>query len=159
MTKVSVIGAGNWGKNLIKTFNQLGVLDSIVELNLSIRKQMIQDYPDITVYDNVDTILNSGIDAVAIATPVATHFALAEQFLRAGIDVFVEKPIATSVEETQKLADLATKFGNILMTGHLLLYQPAIKFIHDYLYSGELGKIFCLHMERKTLEQYALLKM
>ena len=111
---------------------------------------MIQDYPDITVYDNVDTILNSGIDAVAIATPVATHFALAEQFLRAGIDVFVEKPIATSVEETQKLADLAAKFGNILMTGHLLLYQPAIKFIQDYLDSGALGKIFCLHMERKN---------
>ena len=55
---------------------------------------MIQDYPDITVFDNVDTILTAGIDAVAIATPVATHFALAEQFLRAGIDVFVEKPIA-----------------------------------------------------------------
>ena len=150
MTKVSVIGAGNWGKNLIKTFSQLGVLDSIFELNPSIREQMIQDYPDITVYDNVETILNSGIDAVAIATPVATHFALAEQFLRAGMDVFVEKPIATSVEETRKLADLAAKFGNILMTGHLLLYQPAIKFIYDYLDSGALGKIFCLHMERKN---------
>ena len=47
MTKVSVIGVGNWGKNIIKTFSQLGVLDSIVELNPSIRKQMIQDYPDI----------------------------------------------------------------------------------------------------------------
>ena len=150
MTKVSVIGAGNWGKNLVKTFSQFGVLDSIVELNPSIREQTTQDYPDITVFDNTDAILTSGIDAVAIATPVATHFALAEEFLRAGMDVFVEKPIATSVEETRKLADLAAKFGNILMTGHLLLYQPAIKFIHDYLNSGELGKIFCLHMERKN---------
>ena len=150
MIKVSVIGAGNWGKNLIKTFSQLGVLDSIVELNSSKREQMIHDHPDATVSDNVDAILTSGIDAVAIATPVATHYALAEQFLQAGIDVFVEKPIATSFEDTRKLADLAASSGNILMTGHLLLYQPAIKFIHDYLNSGELGKIFCLHMERKN---------
>ena len=84
MIKVSVIGAGNWGKNLIKTFSQLGVLDSIVELNSSKREQMIHDHPDVTVSDNVDAILTSGIDAVAIATPVATHYALAEQFLRQG---------------------------------------------------------------------------
>ncbi|MBT5378101.1 MAG: Gfo/Idh/MocA family oxidoreductase [Opitutae bacterium] len=151
MPKVSIIGAGNWGKNLIKTFSELGSLESIVELNPSIREQMAQDYPNMRVLDNYETLLASEIDAVAIATPVSTHFSIARKFLEAGKDVFVEKPITMSVDETQQLVDIATSSGNVLMTGHLLLYQPAIKFIHDYINAGKLGQIYSLHLERKNL--------
>ncbi|MBT3469816.1 MAG: Gfo/Idh/MocA family oxidoreductase, partial [Opitutae bacterium] len=122
MPKVSIIGAGNWGKNLIKTFSELGSLESIVELNPSIREQMAQDYPNMRVLDNYETLLASEIDAVAIATPASTHFSIARKFLEAGKDVFVEKPITMSVDETQQLVDIATSSGNVLMTGHLLLY-------------------------------------
>jgi predicted dehydrogenase len=151
MKKIAVIGAGNWGKNLVKNFYDIGALEYIVEMSPLIRERIKTEYPDVKVLDNYDMLFASEIDGVAIATPVSTHFEIARQFLEAGKDVFVEKPITMCVSETQKLVDLAVEKGAILMTGHLLLFQPAVEFLHDYIQQGKLGKILSLHLERKNL--------
>ncbi|MDA8736502.1 Gfo/Idh/MocA family oxidoreductase [Opitutales bacterium] len=151
MKKIAVIGAGNWGKNLVRNFHEIGELECVVEMSPVIRERIATEYPDLKIHDNYDCLLNSNIAAVAIATPVPTHFEIARQFLEAGKDVFVEKPITMSLAETQGLVDLAKQNDRVLMTGHLLLFQPAVVFMHDYIQSGQLGKIFSLHLERKNL--------
>lgn len=151
MKKIAVIGAGNWGKNLVKNFYEIGELECIVEMSPAIRERIAAEYPDVEVHDNYDILLGAGIPAVAIATPVQTHFEIARKFLDAGTDVFVEKPITMSVAETQTLVDLASQNRCVLMTGHLLLFQPAVEFLHDFIKSGKLGEIYSLHLERKNL--------
>ena len=151
MKKIAVIGAGNWGKNLVKNFYEIGELECVVEMNPTIRERIAEEYPDLKILDSYESLLTSDIAAVAIATPVPTHFEIASQFLEAGKDVFVEKPITMALAETQKLVDLAEQNDRVLMTGHLLLFQPAVEFMHDYMQSGKLGKIYSLHLERKNL--------
>lgn len=151
MKKIAVIGAGNWGKNLVKNFYEIGELECVVEMSPAIRERIAEEYPDLKILDSYESLLTSDIAAVAIATPVPTHFEIASQFLEAGKDVFVEKPITMALAETQELVDLAEQHERVLMTGHLLLFQPAVEFMHDYMQSGELGKIYSLHLERKNL--------
>jgi predicted dehydrogenase len=91
------------------------------------------------------------VSAVAIATPAPTHFALARAALLAGKDAFVEKPLALEVRDARELTDLALDSGRVLMVGHLLLYQPAITWMHRWLASGQLGEVYSLHQERLNL--------
>ena len=151
MKKIAVIGAGNWGKNLVKNFHEIGELECVVEMSPTIRGRVAEEYPDLKILDSYESLLASDIAGVAIATPVPTHCEIARQFLEAGKDVFVEKPITMALAETQKLVDLAEEHERVLMTGHLLLFQPAVEFMHDYMQSGKLGKIYSLHLERKNL--------
>lgn len=148
---VGVIGAGNWGKNLIRTFNQLNVLSAVAELKTELRNIIKEQYPKLTVYDNPKPLLESNIPAVVIATDAHTHYELAKEALCAGKDVFVEKPLALSAQEAKDLAALAQKTDRILMVGHLLLYQPAISHIKDYIAEGAIGKIAFLNQERLKL--------
>ena len=151
---VAVIGAGRWGRNLVKNFHALGALGAIAETDPVLRATLAREYPTIPIYDGYSDILNGKnheIPAVVIATPVATHYALAKEAILAGKDVFVEKPMALSAEEAEDLERLAAQKDRILMVGHLLLYQPAIRFIKSYLDAGKLGAIYSLHQERLNL--------
>ncbi|HBT47664.1 MAG TPA: gfo/Idh/MocA family oxidoreductase [Peptococcaceae bacterium] len=145
---VGVIGAGNWGKNLVHTFFRLGELSGVAEINPKTREELAQSYPGIPIYDDYRRLLESDIPAVAIATPAPTHYALAKEALAAGKDVFVEKPMALSKAEAQELVEIAEKQNRILMAGHLLLYQPAVRWIKEYIDSGALGRIAFLTQER-----------
>jgi len=150
--KIAVIGAGNWGKNLVRTFHALGHLGPVVE-------PFTDNHPNITAVDPQATILTDHlpllsdpeVTAVAIATPARTHHQLAKAFLLAGKDVFVEKPVALSVADAEDLHQTAMRENRILMVGHLLLYHPAITFIRDYLKTGALGQLFTLHQQRSKL--------
>ncbi len=150
--KVGLIGAGNWGKNLVRNFHELGVLAAIAEPSEELRGTLADQYPDVTLHDAHDPILaDPEIQAVAIATPVPTHHAVAMAALEAGKDVFVEKPMTLTSAEAKALVDKAEAADRILMVGHLLLYQPAIQFIKTYLDEGRLGKIYSIHQERVKL--------
>jgi predicted dehydrogenase len=152
MKKIAVIGAGQWGKNVVRTFAELGALVAVAEASAAIRADVGASYPEVPFYSSYDSILtNEAIEAVAIATPVATHFAIAREALLAGKDVFVEKPMTLYAEEARELHRLARKMGRILMVGHLLLYQPAIQWIKQYFVSGELGEVYSLHQQRAKL--------
>ena len=149
--KVGLIGAGGWGKNLARALYKLDALGGIADLRHEIREEMQHLYPNVPLFPDHVALLNASLEAVAIATPAATHYAIAKEALERDKHVFVEKPLALSVREAEELAELARRQGRILMVGHLLLYQPAIRWIKDFLSSGELGRVWSLHQERLKL--------
>jgi predicted dehydrogenase len=152
LPKVALIGAGNWGKNLARNFHELGVLAAIAEPSESLRENLAKDYPDTAIHTSYEPILtDTSIDAVAIATPVPTHHAVASAAIAAGKDVFVEKPMTLTSADARDLVQKAEAADRILMVGHLLLYQPAIQCIKAYLDEGKLGKIYSVHQERVKL--------
>lgn len=148
---IAVIGAGNWGKNLVKNFHEKGVLTHVAETDESLREALLRDYPGLNVCSHYEELIDLPIDAVAIATPAPTHHEVALRFLQAGKDVFVEKPITLNSRHAKELHEFAVKNDRILMVGHLLLYQPAIQFIKKFLDDGKLGRLYHLHQERKKL--------
>lgn len=149
--KILIIGAGNWGKNLVRTFYELGVLAGIAETNPELHAQLQQKYSDVPLYTNYEEALQTEIDGVAIATPAHTHCSVAEKALRAGKDVFIEKPITLSSKDADKLIELANEKKRVLMVGHLLLYQPAIQELKRLVDSGSIGKLKSIHQERLKL--------
>lgn len=149
--KVGLIGVGGWGKNLARVLNELGALGGIAEIRPEVREQLRMLYPEAPLYPDHRALLETDLPAVAIATPAATHFSLAKEALLCEKHVFVEKPLALSVVEAEELVALAQKQKRVLMVGHLLLYQPAIQWIKEFLDSGALGEIWSFHQERLNL--------
>jgi predicted dehydrogenase len=146
---IAAIGAGAWGRNLVRTLDQLGVLRVVAESAVGLRSPLQETYPHLEMVEDAHSLLDrSDIQAVTIATPAPTHHALARAFLLAGKDVFVEKPMTLTSAEAADLVQIAEENQRILMVGHLLLYKPAIAFIRDFLAAGRLGRVFTLHQER-----------
>lgn len=148
---VAVVGAGNWGKNLVRNFYELDALTAVAEANPGLRSVVADQYPGITTFSDYRDLLKTDISAVAVATPASTHYEVVRDLLLAGKDVFVEKPMTLSSRDADSLAQLAREQDRILMVGHLLLYQPAIQYIKTYLNSGFLGQVFSLHQQRLNL--------
>ncbi|WP_299402669.1 Gfo/Idh/MocA family oxidoreductase [Acaryochloris sp. IP29b_bin.148] len=151
MKKVGVVGAGNWGKNLVKNFYDLNALAGIAEMNPELRQTMASAYPDLPLYTDYQDALQTDLTAMVLATPAPTHYQLAKAVLAAGKDVFIEKPMTLNTQEAIELAEYADQQGRILMVGHLLLYQPAIAWMRDYLASGKAGKVLHVMAQRAKL--------
>jgi UDP-2-acetamido-3-amino-2,3-dideoxy-glucuronate N-acetyltransferase len=152
---IACIGAGYWGKNLVRNFAALGVLHTICELDRERLKELRKDYPDVKLQANIHDVYQDGeIQGVVIATPAETHFKFARQALEMGKDVFVEKPLALSVREGEKLIDLAREKQRILMVGHILEYHPGILKLQEMVKKGELGKINYVYSNRLNLGKF-----
>jgi UDP-2-acetamido-3-amino-2,3-dideoxy-glucuronate N-acetyltransferase len=150
--KLAVLGAGYWGVNLVRVFNRLGVLTRICDLSVPRLQQLSAEYPEVTVEPSFDAVLNDpAIDAVVIATPAETHYALAKRAIAAGKDVMVEKPMTLHCEDTEDLIARADAAGRILMVGHLLEYHPAITRLQSLIEQGELGRIEYIYSNRLNL--------
>ena len=150
--RVAVVGTGYWGKNLVRNFDGLGALAAVCDSSAATLAKFTTDYPDcrgIASYD--DILADSDIDAVAIATPAETHYDLADRALRAGKDVFVEKPLALLADHGEKLVALAEKSDRILMVGHLLWYHPAVLKLKELIDAGELGSLQYIYSNRLNL--------
>jgi predicted dehydrogenase len=148
---VSVIGAGSWGKNIVRTLHSLGALDSVVEASDALREGIEQTYSDVPALSDFRDALSSQAPAVAIATPAHTHFEIAMAALEAGKDVFVEKPMTLTYGESLELVEAADKVDRILMTGHLLLYQPSVQWMKQAIRDGMIGRVLSVHQERLNL--------
>lgn len=151
MKQVIVVGAGNWGKNLVRNFSNLGALAGVAEVNPDLRDAIATQYPNVPLYSSYADVLASEITAVVLATPAPSHFQMAIAALEAGKDVFVEKPITLKTSEARKLATCADQQSQILMVGHLLLYQPAITWMREYLASGQAGQVYHVATQRAKL--------
>jgi predicted dehydrogenase len=150
--KVAVLGAGHWGRNLIRNLHEMGVLAAVAEHHADARKVLAENYPGLSLYHDPVVILgDASIQGVLIGTPSPTHYELAKQALLAGKDVFVEKPMTLNSRDAEDLVALARREGRILMTGHLLLFQPAVRWIKQFLDAGKLGTLYSLHQERMDL--------
>jgi UDP-2-acetamido-3-amino-2,3-dideoxy-glucuronate N-acetyltransferase len=153
--KIACIGAGYWGRNLVRNFNDLGALAWLCELDPNRRSQLAAVYPTARFTDTVDHVLSdSAVDGVAIATPAETHGELARRALLAGKDVFVEKPLCLGIEEAQKLVALAAEKRRLLMVGHLLWYHPAVLRLKELVDEGELGRIQYIYSNRLNLGRF-----
>jgi predicted dehydrogenase/acetyltransferase-like isoleucine patch superfamily enzyme len=149
---IAVIGAGYWGKNLIRNFFELGSLKAVSDKNSSALKQIKELYPPCeTCISLKDVISRDDIDGIVIATPAETHFLLARETLLSGKHVFVEKPMTLTEKDAEELIALAAKHKLILMVGHLLQYHPAFVKIKQMASAGELGRINYIYSHRLNL--------
>jgi predicted dehydrogenase len=149
---IAAIGAGPWGRNIVRTLHGMGRLKVVAEMVPALREQIEKEYPELeTVRDYASLLTRGDIKAMAIATPAVTHHMIARTCMLAGKDVFVEKPMAMNVAESEDLVAVAKLQGRVLMVNHLLLYKPAIQFLRDYLAAGSLGRVFTFHQERMKL--------
>lgn len=148
---VSVIGCGYWGRNLVRNFHQVGALQLVCDTTEEGRRSAAAAAPGCEIASDPEAAMLSPIPAVVIATPAETHFALARRALKAGKDVFVEKPLALTWEEGRQLVELARWGRRILMVGHVLEYHPGILKLRELVASGELGKIRYIYSNRLSL--------
>ena len=152
--KVAVIGCGYWGKHLVRNFNssnewELKYLCDIDKKHLS---KMSGQYPNAVPTDNYDEILKDDeIDAVAIATPVFTHFELAKKALLAGKHTWVEKPLTSTSKEAEELIELAEKNNVLLHVDHTFIYTPAVRKIKEIVQEGVLGDVYYFDSVRINL--------
>ena len=148
-TKIALVGCGYWGKNLCRNFYGLGALASVVDATESGQATARSIAPSAIISDNFDDILGDDqIQGIALATPAETHADLAIQAMRAGKDVFVEKPMALSISDAETMQKVASETDRILMVGHLLEYHPAVLKLRELIDSGELGKINYVYSNR-----------
>nr|WP_039753930.1 Gfo/Idh/MocA family oxidoreductase [Hassalia byssoidea] len=145
---VAVIGCGYWGKNLVREFAQLGVLRIICDSSQQILEDLKTKYDVEAVSDFAKVLAMPDVQAVIIATPAPTHASLAVQALAAGKDVFVEKPLALTLEDALLIEAAARKSNAILMVGHLLEYHPALVKLRAFVAEGKIGKLRYLYSNR-----------
>lgn len=149
---LAVVGAGYWGKNLVRNFHELGVLHTVCDKDERLFKELLDSYGGIKVTVDFGSLLKSEqIISIAISTPVATHYALAKKALEAGKHVFVEKPLAQNSREAESLLRLAEKKKRILMVGHILQYHPAALKLKDLISRGRLGRIRYIYSNRLNI--------
>lgn len=154
MIKLAQIGCGYWGPNLLRNFAALpgAKLRFVVETSGDRRNYVKASHPDIQTVAELEPVLcDPAVDAVVIATPARSHFALAARALAAGKHVFVEKPLAMTVAEVDRLDAAARTGGLTLMVGHTFLYNPAVLALKQLIDAGELGRIYYLYTQRLNL--------
>ncbi len=149
---LAVVGAGYWGKNLVRVFHELGALDTVCDSSEQVLKTLESRHPGIRGCRRLQEVLERPeIRAVAIATPAVTHFQIALQALEAGKDVFVEKPLSLVAHDAKRLIARAQELGRVLMVGHILQYHPAVLRLRELIHCGELGQIRYVYSNRLNI--------
>ncbi|HEY6226237.1 MAG TPA: Gfo/Idh/MocA family oxidoreductase [Verrucomicrobiae bacterium] len=154
---VGVVGCGYWGPNLIRNFRALGdcKLKMICDLDEKRLAHLKNLYPEVEATTDYKHMLNgAGLDAIVIATAVRTHHPLAKAALLAGKHVFVEKPLAASVAESQEMNAIAQEKGLVLMVGHTFLYSAPVRKIKEIVDRGDIGDIRYINARRLNLGLY-----
>ncbi len=154
MLQVAQIGVGYWGPNLLRNLvsSKRCRVSAVVDLTQERRDYVQGLYPAVRVTADVaEVIQDPGIDAVVIATPVATHYDLAMQALAAGKHILVEKPMARSVGEVEEIGRLAAAKGRVAMVGHTFLYNSAVRYVKKMIDAGELGDVRYIYSQRLNL--------
>ena len=149
--KVCVVGAGKWGMNHVRTLFELQSLGGVVEVNKNRQQELKSLYPKIAIFSTVKESFKDQFDGYTVATPVETHFSLAKLILENGNHVLVEKPITLKKSDAVILNKIAEKLNVNLMTGHLLLFHPAIRKIREMLQVGKIGKLQYIYSNRLNL--------
>lgn len=152
--KVGVIGYGYWGPNIVRNLNSLDStrVQAICDKSPSALARVARDHRHIqTVSDPKEILRSTEIDAVAIVTPVWTHFELAKEALENGKHVFVEKPFTADSKQAEELIELAERKRLTIMVDHTFLFTGAVKKIDELIRSGVLGKLYYYDSVRVNL--------
>jgi predicted dehydrogenase len=151
---VGVIGYGYWGPNLVRNFAELpgARVVAVSDLNTSRLASVQARYPSVeTTTDYQDLLANPSIGAIAISTPVSTHYPLAKEALAAGKHVLVEKPLAMSVADASALIEQAEQRGLVLMVDHTFVYTGAVQKMKELIDDGRLGRLYYYDSTRVNL--------
>ncbi|MDX6696406.1 MAG: hypothetical protein QOF02_4009 [Blastocatellia bacterium] len=154
VTTIGVIGCGYWGPNLLRNFaeNEGARLRWMCDLDAKRLEALKRRYPLAeTTRDYKRLLTDTELEAVVIATPVATHYNFAREALLAGKHVLIEKPFTASVREAEELIELATSAGLTLMVDHTFIYTGAVRKIKEIVESGELGELLYFDSTRINL--------
>ncbi|MFT5122458.1 MAG: putative dehydrogenase [Kiritimatiellia bacterium] len=154
MIKVGVIGYGYWGPNLVRNFHEYAEtsVTMVCDLNQALLEQVRVRYPTIAITQSLDELLaHPEIDAIAVATPISTHYDLAMKVIEAGKHVLVEKPLAHSVECCDKLIAAAAAKGVVLMVDHTFPFTPAVQRIKKLIDEGAIGDVLYYDSVRVNL--------
>ncbi len=157
MLKVAVAGAGVMGRNLLRVFHALpgAELLGFCDRDPLVRRLVGESYPGMLVAEGLDQLLEDRrLEAVAVAGESWEHFALARAALAAGKHVLVDKPLARTVAQAEELVRLAGASGLVLMSGHLMLYHPAVELLAEQLRGGELGEVRYIYTVRANLGRF-----
>src|SRR5262245_43220988 len=151
--KVGIIGYGYWGPNLVRNFSASPLTEvvAIFDANPARLEALKRTHSHLKLVSSFDEFLDLPLEAVAIATPVATHFALAERCLEAGLHVVVEKPLAASPLAASQLVVLVARKGRVLMVDHAYLFSNAVRRIKELVDAGELGDLYYVDSVRINL--------
>jgi len=152
--RVGIIGFGYWGPNLVRNLTQTEGVEVVwcAELRAERRNLAKKRHPLINVTANADDLFrDETVDAVVVATPLATHYSLVKPALEHGKHVLVEKPMAASIREGEELVALAQKKGLVLMVDHTFIYSGAVRKIKEIIDVGELGSLYYFDSVRVNL--------
>lgn len=148
------VGVGYWGKNLLRNFAGLPGVEvvAVCDQDPDVLVRLARQYPGLATTQRYDDLLeDAAVEGVVIATETPQHFAMAEAALQAGKHVFVEKPMAQTTAQAERLVALAETHHRHLMVGHLLLYHPAFRYVEDLIRQGTLGAVYYLYSVRVNL--------
>jgi UDP-2-acetamido-3-amino-2,3-dideoxy-glucuronate N-acetyltransferase len=153
MSRVAVVGAGAWGKNLVRNFEYLHSLGMICDKDPGVLSDMAGLYPGVPLTQDFEEVVRDpDLAGIAIATPAETHYELARRALEVGNKhVFVEKPLALNAADGAELIRFAQEAKRVLMVGHLLHYHPAVRKLRSMIEAGELGQIHYIYATRLNM--------
>ncbi len=149
--KVAVVGAGYWGKNLVRNFYELGVLEMVCDTDKNKIEQLKKTYPTISFTSCFDDVLSSSVKGIIISTPASTHYELAKKALSFEKDVFIEKPLVLFKTQASELVSISNEKKLILMVGNILQYHPAYIRLKEIVEDGAIGNILYIHTRRLNL--------
>jgi len=152
--RVAIVGCGYWGQNLIRNFAESADVEvaAVCDFNLNTLARTKRRYPTVELKQDFHQVLSdSYIQAVVIATPASTHYPFAQQALRSGKHVLVEKPLATSAEQVLELMELADKHNRTLMVDHTFIYTGAVRHMKSIIDAREIGELLYFDSVRISL--------
>jgi predicted dehydrogenase len=154
VVKFGVVGYGYWGPNVVRNLDHLDETEvvAVCDKSSEARRKVAKAYPDVLVTDDPAVLMSSPeIDAIAVVTPVWTHYELAKAALQNGKHVFVEKPFTNNAVQAQELIDLAARNNLKIMVDHTFLFTGAVQKIKQLLQEGALGKLYYYDSTRVNL--------
>jgi predicted dehydrogenase len=154
MVKIGIIGAGYWGSNLIRSFNDTegAAIVAVADKKEGRLNFVSKRYPHIRVTDDMNDLLRAkDIDAIVVATSVPTHYEVGMKVLEAGKHAMIEKPLAYSYDDARNLKECADRLGKVLTVGHVYQFSPAVEWLAARIGSGNLGTLFHIDSIRINL--------
>lgn len=150
--QTAVVGCGNWGKNHVRVFDQRADLRVCCDRNEQRLKRIGDRYPEARTTSSFEQVLAADdAEALVIATPAEMHAEMAIAGLEAGKDVLVEKPLALTVEDAERVVNAANQADRVVGVGHLLVYHPAVQHLKRLIDDGELGEVYYCYGQRVNL--------
>ena len=154
LLRFGVIGYGYWGPNVVRNLDQLEKADmlAVCDMSTSARQRVQKAYPNVRITsDPAELIRSTDVDAIAVVTPVWTHYELAKAALENGKHVFVEKPFTSNTAQAEELIELAARKNLKIMVDHTFLFTGAVRKIKQLLTENALGKLYYYDSTRVNL--------